>query len=159
MMKKTLCFWMALLLAMVLTGQALGQAQSLPPDEVFETARKALVLLSNRQFDAAAQRLGSLVSASALRKEIDANCKWLYSTYVQDEIAVSWISSGHLYLAVPFEQPADGYVDALVFSLNENFEFTGAKHFVWSDISQSFAESAQVKWHLPYTPEYSIFVD
>ena len=159
MMKRMLCFLMALTLSVLFTGQALGQAQSLPPDEVFESAREALVLLSNRQFDAASQLLGSKISASALRKEIDANCKWLYSIFVPNEIAVAWISSGQLYLAVPFEQPADGYVDALVFSLNENFEFTGAKHFVWSDVSQSFSESAQVRWHLPYTPEYSIFVD
>ncbi len=157
-MKRILCVALAaLMLAMCASSWAEGRG--LPPDETFEAARECLYQLSRKQFDLASQALGGGISAKELRSVVDSSCKWLYNTNAQRDIAVAWQSAGVICLAVPFEQPNDSFADALMFTLTTGFRFTEVRYCLWAEVMDGYGASSGVRWHLPYLPDYTIFVD
>ena len=157
-MKKILCVVLAVLM-LAMNIYAFGEGRGLPPDETFEAARECVYQLSCKQFDRASQALGGGISAKELRRVVDSSCKWLYNTNAQRDIAVAWQSGGVIYMAVPFEQPNDSFADALLFTLTSGFRFTEMRYCLWAEVMDGYGASANVRWHLPYSPDYTIFVD
>ena len=151
----------AIVLVFALFGCAFSESGALPPDEVFEEAKTALACMSQRDYAGAIRALNaqSWLSEKNLRQNIDANCRHLYDVFVQDQYAVAWLSGTGLYLAVPVEEPSDGYADVIVYLLSNRFEFTALRFFKWSDVERELKTTSYIKWLDEYRPSYSVFPD
>ena len=159
-MKRLLAAAIAFMLALVpLASKA--ESKDLPPDEVFEAAKAAVVLMSQKDFSQAVEMLGlkNKLSPDALKRIVDENCRRIYTLSVQSEYSVSWRQEGSLYLAVPLEEPTDSFIDTAVFTLNDRYEFTSLEFALWSFAMDGYTNARNVKWHVEYIPSYFVFVD
>ncbi len=139
----------------------LSESALIPNEAVFSIAKQALVLMSEKNYEQAILLLGAgtWLKAANLKTVIDKDYKHLYDTVIQEKYAVSWITGGKSYLAVPFEEPSDGTVDALVLTLEGGQAVRALAFAHWSDVEAEVNNSSQVKWCDEYRPSYRIFVD
>jgi hypothetical protein len=159
-MKRLIAILMICML-MLSAASALSESGELPPDEVFEAAKAAVVQMSKKEFSAAVETLDlkGRLSKDALKRIVDENCRRIYNLNVQSEYSVCWRQDGKIYLAVPLEEPTDGFIDTAVFTLSEKFEFTALEFDLWSFAMDGCAYAKNVKWHVEYVPNYFVIVD
>lgn len=140
---------------------AFSETVSLPSDDVFETAKESLRLMSEKKLEQAINELNASnwLRPAELKKKIESSCKQLYRTNVQQEYAVAWIYDGILYMAVPTEDPSDGYVDTLVLTLNTRAEFTSCTFVKWKEVENALSLSSLKRWCDEYVPSYKVFLD
>ena len=160
MHKKLTAFFMCSLLTLVCL-YAVSEASSLPDDKIFDSAKKALVLMSEKKYDQAIDVLcaKSWITASDMKSTIDSHCRHLYGLKVQTTYAVSWSSGEEIYLSVPLEEPSDGYISALLLTLDSSQHFDSLSFVHWSEIDSALRMSSAVRWCKEYKPSYRIFVD
>ena len=140
---------------------AYSEKVSLPSDDVFETAKESLQLMSEKKLDQAIRTLnaGSWLDPVDLKREIESSCRQLYRTNVQQDYAVAWIYNGVLYMAVPTEDPSDGFVDTLLLSLNAQMEFASCSFVKWKEVENALSASSARRWCNEYAPSYNVFLD
>ena len=159
MLKKRMT---ALLLLIMVFGcmASLGESD-LPGDNVFADAKNALRFMSEKKPEQAINALGAndWLSASKLRQTIDTGCRHLYTIRVETEYAVAWRSANGLFMAIPVEEPVDGYVDTLVLKMDDSFAFTALTFKKWGDVDKELRSAYTLRWCEEYRPSYRVFVD
>ena len=134
---------------------------ALPSDDVFYSAKAAVKLISERNIEKAIETLNAKawLSAKTLRQNIETNCRRIYGMNVQDKYAVAWRKDGQLFMAIPLEEPSDGYVDTVVFMMSDGYEVTQVGFVKWADVLSELDVCRQVRWCDEYKPSYRVFVD
>lgn len=131
------------------------------PDETFQRAKEAVILISYGDFGEAIQRLGmtEVLSKNTLKSMIDKKCRGIYADSVQTEISVAWNDGKNWRIAVPFEAPDDRAVGALVFTLSDVAQFINIEFSRWGEVNDAYAVSTDILWNVEYIPNYIIVGD
>jgi len=159
-MKRIICVLIAVLLCVAnLCG--IAEKELTPQEKAFEAAKQALVLLSQNKLADAISALGleDVITKDELDKLISENAAQLKKLEPQTEYAVYWQTKETSYLAVPFEDPTDGFVDAVVYELDSEYAFKAIFFAKWTDVTNSYENGKNVVWNIEYTADYIVIQD
>ena len=159
-MLKRLTALLLIMTVVLCASAAMAELNQLPLS-CFDNSKNALYYMSQKNYEQAINTLNasSWLNAAALKQTVDTGCPSLYNISVQTEYAVALKVSGKLYLAVPITEPADGYVDAIVYSLNSEYDFTGLRFVKWAEVERQLGICEACIWREPYSPAYRVFED
>ena len=159
-MKKIIC---AVLVALISLSCILANAENgvTKEEQMFANAKQALILMAEKEYASALKllELEKILTEKELTGRIEKNCSALVGMEPQTQYAVYWTIKENGYLAVPFEDPTDGFVMSVVYVLNDSLEFTDIVFAEWADIAESYEASDNVIWNIEYAPEYIVIID
>ena len=146
---------LALCAALLLGGAALAR----PDDELFETGKKALGLLSYGEYDNAIKALGLPdITADDLKAQMEKDFSLLFQGTVQTKVAVMFREDRDWYLAIPVADPADDRVETIVYALGDGSGFVSISASRWGDVAARLDESPEFVWNEEYLPSAPVLM-
>lgn len=124
-------------------------------DSTFDRAKLCIEKIGKGDLEGAANAVG--LSEKELREAV--NTLAAYPQKVQSAYAVSWEENGLLFLAVPLQEPADGFIDTAVFSLSADESFQMLSFEKWSDVQRRCQRAESMRWNAAYSPSFIVLSD
>ena len=157
-MKKIISIFAAILLVMSCWAYAENGVIALD-DSLFATAKDALILFENGDYDGAAGLL-AFGTPEEFEKFVCGNFKTLGESPVQTIVSVAWWNGGAWQVAVPLHEPVSGDIETLVL-VTDNIDcttFCGYRYADWKYVETELTRSDYVLWNEEYVAVESMII-
>lgn len=123
-------------------------------DELFQTAKQAMVYLSSKEYERLVTLLPfSDVAPSATEWQNFAEGNFDSIEDVQTDYSVAYWTGEDWKLAVPVSEPTDGKVEALILTSADGVIFSGYRYSLWADVEDEYKDAEYVMWNKEYIKE------